>query len=535
MDGFEKNIESFDASTSEDTIAETVAIFKQKKAGGIQLTHLLPQNHPLYIGRGSNQMNRIRGYIIAAFEQIGLPNNALIFICEELENSKDAYVVAAAAKAIRGMSSPNVAILPFLQKAILNIGHKDNAVTFDSYKPDWNKIQQYTTATQEILATFKWMGGTANEALPFLNDYSNGFVTPIDTKLKNLISDTIYSIKNDNSISEKVCCTPYQYNTTNTKSKNYTSIKDSILEDQNSNRISIDDFIKNSYTVVAFFYTRCDNPNKCSLTISKLAQLQQLIDESSVSVHSQIKIAAITYDSSYDTPDKIKNYAENRKFRFTDNYKCFRILNDDFDKVKNYLQLGVSYVGSIVSQHQIELYILDNDGNVQGKFSQLQWNPEDVIKDIKVLIQKSNSISSKVKHTIQSISNTLMVLFVAFFPKCPICWAAYLSAFGISGISWLKYNPKFLYIIVLIMIVNLVVLYYKSKITQSYVPFVLSSIGIFLTLFSTIFPTMAFLKIIGLFLVMFSSALIVLPTKYNQLIINGINNLLNQFVKPLLK
>jgi protein SCO1/2 len=533
MDDFEKNIKSYDASTSEDAIAKMIDIFKEKQVNGILLTRLLPQNHPLYVGRGNNQMNRIRGYIIAAFEQIGLPDNAFIFICEELENSKDAYVVAAAAKAVRGMTLPNAAILPFLQKAIYNIGHKDNAITFDSYKPDWNGTQKYTTATQEVLATYKWMGSSAKEALPFLTDYSNGLITSIDTKLKNLILDTIYSINNDNKIPKNICCTPYQYNTPNTKLKDYASIKHSLLEDQNNNKISIDDFISKSYTIVAFFYTRCDNPNKCSLTISKLAQLQQLIDDSSF--QSQIKIAAITYDSGYDTPDKIKNYAENRKFRFTNDYKCFRILNDDFDKVKTYLQLGVNYVGSVVSQHQIELYILDANGIVKEKFSQLQWNPEDVISHIKILSQESNRISSKIKRTIQSISNTFMVLVVAFFPKCPICWAAYLSAFGLSGISWLKYNPKFLFIIITIMIVNLGVLYYKSKITQSYISFVLSLVGIFITLCSTIFPIIAFLKMIGLFLVIFSSALIVLPTKYNQLITNIINNLLNFFAKPLFK
>ena len=36
---------------------------------------------------------------------------------------------------------------------------------------------------------------------------------------------------------------------------------------------------------------------------------------------------------------------------------------------------------------------------------------------------------------------TLASLGVAFFPKCPVCWAAYLSVFGIAGLEQIPYAP----------------------------------------------------------------------------------------------
>ncbi|HEV2841953.1 MAG TPA: hypothetical protein VGW39_11550 [Chthoniobacterales bacterium] len=30
-------------------------------------------------------------------------------------------------------------------------------------------------------------------------------------------------------------------------------------------------------------------------------------------------------------------------------------------------------------------------------------------------------------------------IIVAFFPKCTVCWAAYLSVFGILGAAWIPY------------------------------------------------------------------------------------------------
>ena len=43
-------------------------------------------------------------------------------------------------------------------------------------------------------------------------------------------------------------------------------------------------------------------------------------------------------------------------------------------------------------------------------------------------------------------------LAVAFFPKCPLCWAAYLSVFGIAGAARIPY-PGWLYPLLALMLV----------------------------------------------------------------------------------
>ncbi len=525
MGDFEENIEQLNASTSEDTIATWIDICKKSKSGGESLAQVLPQNHPIYHNRGSNQMNRIRGYIMASFEQIELPNSALMYVFEELENSKDAYMVAASAKALRGLKSPSKTISTYLCKALYNIAHKDNSVNFESYKPQWNTNIKFTTATEEILLTFRWLGNAANEALSFLDDYLNGHIITLDSRLKKLTQETIDIIKNDKRVLNDDCCTP-QF-VTQPKKVRYEQIKNVILEDQEGQKITFEEFFKDSYSIISFFYTRCDNPNKCSLTISKLAQLQKLIDPSNLK--NQIKIAAITYDSAYDKPDRIKIYGEERKFQFNENYKSFRVVGEGFDLLKDYLQLGVNYVGSIVSQHRIELFVLGKNSIVDSEFTQLQWNPADVLNHIKNKTTKSKTIIQNLKKTFQPVLNTLLPIFIAFFPKCPICWAAYLSAFGISGVSWLKYNPKLLFVIILIMLANLGILYYKSKKNQSFIPFKLSMLGTLIVTLSFYLPSLSFLKIIGIILVIGSSSLIVFPLNYYYNIINTFKNIKSYF------
>jgi len=37
------------------------------------------------------------------------------------------------------------------------------------------------------------------------------------------------------------------------------------------------------------------------------------------------------------------------------------------------------------------------------------------------------------------MSSVALGFVIAFFPKCSVCWAAYLSVFGILGAAWIPY------------------------------------------------------------------------------------------------
>src|SRR5215210_194666 len=107
---------NFDAATPEEEIAAWVSGGAPAEA----LLALLPERHPLYAGRSANETIRIRSFILAAFESAGLPDDALLFVCEELESGRDAYLVAGAAKALRG-GAADARLAPLLRKALGNI------------------------------------------------------------------------------------------------------------------------------------------------------------------------------------------------------------------------------------------------------------------------------------------------------------------------------------------------------------------------------------------------------------------------------
>jgi protein SCO1/2 len=166
MSGTRENTNMLDHETSEQEFAEFVDCASREMKGQL-LVELLPERIPVYRGRSANIVNRMRGYLLAAFEGAGLPEEALPYVFEELESGREAYVVAAAARALRGRDSRSSDAVPFLLKAIENIKYADDAVSFDSYRPSW-PLSGRTTALQEIAATLAWLGSEASSALPAL-------------------------------------------------------------------------------------------------------------------------------------------------------------------------------------------------------------------------------------------------------------------------------------------------------------------------------------------------------------------------------
>jgi len=154
------------------------------------------------------------------------------------------------------------------------------------------------------------------------------------------------------------------------------------LEDQDGNTVTYSEFFSGKPCIVVFFYTRCTNPNKCSLTVTKLARLQEAIEEQ---FDGLLKTAAISYDPEYDLPPRLKAYGENRGVAFSDNNRIFRT-RSGFLELQEYFQLGVNFTGSTVNRHRIELFILDSQGEVAVTFTRLRWDIQEVLGQAKVLL-----------------------------------------------------------------------------------------------------------------------------------------------------
>ncbi|HET8772411.1 MAG TPA: SCO family protein [Thermoanaerobaculia bacterium] len=411
----------FDASTAEETIGAWVS----SGPAAEELLPLLPERHPLYAGRSTNETARIRGFILAAFERAGLPDGAVEYALEELESGLDPYLVAAAARALRG-ARPDPRYVPFLRKAQHNVRYHDVPVTFEAYKPRW-PFAQATSALEELRATLAWLGA------------------------------------DDAGVGD--CC-----GVPSPPARTRKTVDPRIeLEDQDGRAVRFGDFFRGKVSVVAFFYTRCDNPEKCSLTVAKLARLQEAI--ATGPLRGQVRVAGITYDPLYDLPQRMKHFGENRGLRFDDDVRLFRTAGD-FDELRAGLELGVNFAGTLVNRHRIELFVHDASGEVVATFSRLLWDVDAVLAELRSLLAPPPP-----RRRLPALMAAIPALLLAILPKCPLCLGAYLTAFGLGGMQAVLRSPWTIALSLVLLAVHVWFVARRSRQLQAVAPLALALAG----------------------------------------------------------
>jgi protein SCO1/2 len=447
-----------------------------------QLLPLLKEQSTCYSGHSANAVSRMRGYLIYSFYITSLPECAVPYIFEELESSREPYTVAAAALALQKSSVKSIAMGDALLSAFGNIRLNDSYISFSSYYQVY-PLNKPTTATREILRALSWLGSYAQQVIPALETWAANSDRKISKENICLISETISTINRDNTTIDDCCDNLIYGQKIQTsgfikKMKQKKEIKQFILEDQEGNKMSYGDFFTGSYSLVAFFYTRCDNPLKCSLTITNLADIQnRLVAEN---IGTQVNIVAISYDSFYDTAKKLKIYGEARGLRYGPNVKSFRVISN-FEKIKEYFDLGVNYTGEVVNRHIIELYLINESGEPIMSFEREQMKNEEILDQLKIKIVENQKRSTRAhkqfKSTIGSLGSILIPIFMLFIPKCPLCLAAYLSVLGITGVQ-LGPHLKFIFpILVILMSINFYFLYRMGMKRNNFLPVYFSVSG----------------------------------------------------------
>ena len=262
-----------------------------------------------------------------------------------------------------------------------------------------------------------------------------------------------------------------------------TSLDAVTFEDQHGEATSYRDFFRGRTAVVAFFYTRCDNPQKCSLTIAKLAQVQKALVARGWG--DRVRTAAITYDPAFDLPARMEGYGRSRGVRMDRDHRFLRCTSG-FDALRRHFGLGVGFVGSLVNRHRIELFLVDAEGRIAASFERLHWDVATVAAKAASLADAPADAETPAPpappprtrsglgwHTLGIFSSVV----TAFLPKCPMCVAAYLSVFGIASVERIPWSPVLLPLFAVLLLLNLLVTWTRGRATGRTAPFVLSAAG----------------------------------------------------------
>jgi protein SCO1/2 len=461
---------------SEDSFASAV----EQLAGTprhTQLTDLLREDHPIYDGRGATTVNRMRGWVLLALARQPLPDAALPFVLEELDTGISAYTVAAAAFALRSYPNRDPAFAPFVARAITNIRYHDEHVSFKSYG-GYAIGRGGTSPVCELLSTLVWLGPQARAVTAELESLRSG-PTALGKKLLPKVDEALSAIRVEDA--PDCCQLPdgvrglFSFvETSRTSSK---PIEQAVFEDQHGASLTFAEFFHGRPSIVVFFYTRCDNPLKCSLTITKLARIQQQLEGKGVA--EQINVAGITYDPEFDLPERLRTYGEQRALRFTDRHRLLRAC-DGLGSLRKHFKLGVNFIESLVNRHRIEVYILDSEGRIAASFERIQWDENDVVsRAMKILAESQTAAEAPPlparsrSRALSPVFGTSVALALALFPKCPLCWAAYFSLFGIAGLESIPYSPWLMPVLAVLLLLNVTTVYLRARANGRMLPFYL--------------------------------------------------------------
>jgi len=350
-----------------------------------QLAGLLREDHAIYAERGTSAIARMRGWILLAMARTGVSDAALVFVLEELDNGTDPYLVTAAARALRTGRQPQAALAPFVMGALANIRYRDEPVSFEAYG-EYAVSATTTSPVRELLATLAWLGPHARGVLPdvkALGAPAGGLPRKFRLDVERaLVAIGAIGDGDRGGDAEDDCCSmrPAGLIGVHSRAADATrlsgAIEATVLEDQDGTKTTFKAFFRGQPSIAVFFYTRCDNPMKCSLTIAKLARVQALLEARGLA--GRIRTAAFTYDPAFDLPDRLRVYGQDRGLRLDAGHRLFRATGDN-DALREHFGLGVGFVGSLVNRHRIELYVLDAEGRVSVSFEQLRWDEQEVV------------------------------------------------------------------------------------------------------------------------------------------------------------
>ena len=119
----------------------------------------------------------------------------------------------------------------------------------------------------------------------------------------------------------------------------------------------------------------------------------------------RIQTAAITYDPEFDLPTRLRAYGENRGVVFSPSDHLLRT-KGALAPLEDYFVLGVSFSGTLVNRHRIELFLLDREARVAGAFTRLQWDVEEVLAQATSLTEPGSAAASRTLAALKATAET---------------------------------------------------------------------------------------------------------------------------------
>jgi protein SCO1/2 len=377
-------------STPEDEVAASLDSLRAAKppspAAAAAVASQLHEDSALFAGRGPQEVERLRGYMLAVLAELGPPTEALPFVVAELAQGYHPYGIAAAARAAGAMGPRARAAVRYMT-SYLAPGFHDDQLSFAEYKPAW-PLRHPTTARLEIVRALGRIGPAAVEAQPLLEH-----LAAADASSPELREEAKRSLR---ALQTPSCCEASVMRPAPAATlvdgwlragDRATSALDSTaVIDHDGRRFPLAD-LRGRPVAMSFFYTRCENPNKCSLTVARIGALQAALRRSCL--EDQVELVLVSLDPVFDTPERLRRFAQARGMRLGDRAVALRMSDwNQFERFAQSVHAAANFSMGRVSVHGVDLMLLDREGRRARVYRNGAWDDGAVIADLRRLVRE---------------------------------------------------------------------------------------------------------------------------------------------------
>lgn len=162
------------------------------------------------------------------------------------------------------------------------------------------------------------------------------------------------------------------------------------LINQDGKVIRLGDY-KGKALLLTFVFTRCPDPNQCTLMSSNFATIDQEL-EKQPELYQKTHLLSISFDPDYDTPKVLRSYGAAYTGKYSDeNFAHWEFATGSADEVKGIAQyFGLRYYKSDSGEqqviHSLRTAVIGPDGKVVKVYRGNEWKPEEVLKEIQQLL-----------------------------------------------------------------------------------------------------------------------------------------------------
>ena len=167
-------------------------------------------------------------------------------------------------------------------------------------------------------------------------------------------------------------------------------IPDFGLLNQDGKRIRLSEY-KGKALALTFIYTRCPQPDQCTLMSSNFAAVDREMAKTP-EVYQKTHLLSITFDPDYDTPKVMRSYGAGHTERYSDeSFQHWEFATGSKDEVKGIAQFfGLRYYQDTSSGeeqviHSLRTAVIGPDGKLFKLYRGNEWKPEEVVADLKTL------------------------------------------------------------------------------------------------------------------------------------------------------